>query len=280
MSDGLEALARFLSEKIGLSIDVRRQPAIESRLAPVIAECGATSLPHLVARLTAGTDARLADRVIDAMVTCETLFFRDRHPFEAMRTIVLPALAEKRRDMRRLRIWSAACATGQEPYSIAMLLDEMSRSFLGWRIDLIASDISKGALASAEAGRYSQFEVQRGLSTPMLLRHFRQSDGAWIINEHLKTAVEFRNVNLLTDFSALGRFDVVLCRNALMYMDVARRRHILARIARQMPDDGYLMLGAAETLVNLSDDFAPEPGYPGLFRRVPAEAPRLRLVGS
>ena len=280
MNEALAALARFLSDRIGLSIDMRRHAAIESRLAPIIVECGAANLQDLVARVVAGNDPSLGDRVIDAMVTCETLFFRDRHPFEAMRTIVLPALAERRRHLRRLRIWSAACATGQEPYSLAMLLDEMSRSFLGWRVEIVASDISRGALATARAGRYSQFEVQRGLSTPMLLRHFRQSEGAWTINEHLKASVDFRHVNLMSDFSQLGRFDIVLCRNALMYMDIARRRDVLARIARQVPADGYLMMGAAETLVDLSDDFSAEPGYPGLFRRVVAEAPRLRLVGS
>lgn len=280
MTDALARLAHFLSDRIGLSIDPRRRAAIESRLAPVIADCGAANLDDLVTHLVAGSDARLAGRVIDAMVTCETLFFRDRHPFEAMRTIILPALAETRRDVRRLRIWSAACATGQEPYSLAMLLDEMSRKFLGWRVDLVASDISRSALAVAESGRYSQFEVQRGLSTPMLLRHFRQTDGAWVINEHLKAAVEFRSVNLMSDFSKLGRFDVILCRNALMYMDVRHRQNILARLAKMMPPDGYLLLGATETIVGLTDAFTPEPGYPGLFRPAVAEPRKLRLVAA
>ena len=231
-------------------------------------------------RLLTGGEPLLASAVIDAMVTCETLFFRDRHPFDAMRRIVLPALREEREKTHVLRIWSAACATGQEPYSIAMLLDEMSRDFLGWRIELLASDISQAALATAASGKYSQFEVQRGLATPLLLRHFRQQDGGWEINEHLRAAVDFRRINLLSDFSRLGRFDLVLCRNTLMYMDVARRRDILARIARQLPDDGYLMLGATETIVGLSDDFVAEPGYAGLFRRVAPDTRRLRLVAS
>ena len=280
MSDALLALTKFLAEQTGLDIDPRRGASIESRLAPVMANNEIRDLHELVNRLRTGGEPLLSSSVIDAMVTCETLFFRDREPFGAMRRTVLPALREARAGAHSLRIWSAACATGQEPYSIAMLLDEMAREFLGWRIDLVASDISQSALRAAAAGRYSQFEVQRGLATPLLLRHFRQKDGAWEINEHLRAAVEFQRVNLTSDFSRLGRFDVILCRNALMYMDVARRRDILARLAKQLPEDGYLMLGATETIVGLSDDFVAEPGYAGLFRRVAADARRLRLVAA
>ncbi|MDE2363975.1 MAG: protein-glutamate O-methyltransferase CheR [Hyphomicrobiales bacterium] len=278
MTQAFDELARFLSEQIGHAIDPRRQAAVESRLAPVMSDCGARNLADLVVRLRTGSDPEVASRVIDAMVTCETLFFRDRHPFDAMRSIVLPALRDARSSKRTLRIWSAACATGQEPYSIAMLLDEMSRDFLGWRVDLLASDVSQAALATAAAGRYSQFEVQRGLSTPLLLRHFRQDSGGWCINEHLRGAVQFRRINLLSDFSTQGRFDVVLCRNALMYMDVARRRQILSRFARIVPSDGYLVLGATETIVGLSDEFVAQPGYAGLFRRSGADRGKLRLV--
>lgn len=280
MMAALAELASFLSDRIGLSVDQRRQASIESRLAPVMAEAATKDLRELVARLRRGAEPELIDRAIDAMVTCETLFFRDRLPFQAMRTVVLPKLREAREQARTLRIWSAACATGQEPYSIAMLLDEMSRQFLGWRVDIVASDISRAALTVAAAGRYSQFEVQRGLSTPLLLRHFRQDNGGWLINEHLRAAVDFRRVNLTSDFSRQGVFDVILCRNALMYMDVARRRDILVRIAQQLSPDGYLMLGATETVVGLSDDFAPAGGYAGLFWRAVSDKRKLRLVAN
>ena len=279
MNGSFGDFAKFLSERIGLVVDARRRASIESRLAPVLADSGARDLADLTTRLRSGREPELVERTIDAMVTCETLFFRDRHPFEAMRRVVLPELSAARAATRGLRIWSAACATGQEPYSIAMLLDEMSRDFLGWRVDLVASDISQSALAIARAGAYSQFEVQRGLATPLLLRHFRQGAGAWTINEHLRAAVEFRRANLLADFSEFGRFDVILCRNALMYMDVTRRRDILARIARQLAPDGFLILGATETIVGLSDDFVAEPGYAGLFRRA-VETRKLRLVAK
>ncbi len=280
MMAALAELASFLSDRIGLSVDQRRQASIESRLAPVMAEAATKDLRELVARLRRGAEPELIDRAIDAMVTCETLFFRDRLPFQAMRTVVLPTLREAREQARTLRIWSAACATGQEPYSIAMLLDEMSRQFLGWRIDIVASDISRAALAVATVGRYSQFEVQRGLSTPLLLRHFRQDNGGWLINEHLRAAVDFRRINLTSDFSRQGVFDVILCRNALMYMDVARRRDILVRLAQQLSPDGYLMLGATETVVGLSDDFVPAGGYAGLFRRAGSSKRTLRLVAN
>lgn len=279
MNGAFVDFARFLSERIGLVVDARRHSSVEQRLAPVLADSGARDLADLTTRLRSGREPDLVERTVDAMVTCETLFFRDRHPFEALRRIVLPALRDARGDARSLRIWSAACATGQEPYSIAMLLDEMNRDFLGWRVDLVATDVSQAALAIAAVGAYSQFEVQRGLATPLLLRHFRQGAGAWTINEHLRAAVDFRRANLLSDFSGLGRFDVILCRNALMYMDVARRRDILARIARQLEPDGFLILGATETIVGLSDDFVAEPGYAGLFRRA-VETRKLRLVAN
>ena len=273
-------LSRFLSERIGLALDPRRDAAIESRLAPVMVDFQAESLFDLVARLKRGDEPALVERTIDAMVTCETLFFRDRLPFTAMRTLVLPTLREARAETRTLRIWSAACATGQEPYSLAMLLDEMSRDFLGWRVDVLASDISQAALKTAEAGHYSQFEAQRGLSTPLLLRHFRQTNSGWTINEHLRAAIVFRRINLLSDFVRVGKLDVILCRNVLMYMEVSRRRDILARIAQQLAPDGFLMLGATETVMGLSEDFEPAAGYAGLFRRIARDRPKLRLIAN
>ena len=280
MTDALAELAQFLAERIGLSIDPRRRAMIEGRLSTLMAECESPDLRDFVGKLRADVHSDLANRTIDAMVTCETLFFRDRTAFQAMRSVILPKMREARSERRALRVWSAACATGQEPYSIAMLLDEMAREFAGWRIDLLASDISQTALAIAEAGRYSQFEVQRGLPTLLLLRYFRREGDCWRINENLRAFVDFRSVNLLSDFSRQGRFDVILCRNVLMYMDVERRRDVLARIARQLAPDGYLMLGATETVVGLTDEFTPQAGFAGLFTRSSAASPKLRLVAS
>jgi chemotaxis protein methyltransferase CheR len=276
----LVTLSEFISQRIGVSVDIRRQSAIESRLAPVLAEYGLKDLRELATRLRAGADAELADRTIDAMVTCETLFFRDRAPFAAMRSLMLPKLREARSGSRMLRIWSAACATGQEPYSLAMMLDEQARNLSGWRVDLIASDISRAALAIATAGCYSQFEVQRGLPTPLLLRHFAKEQDGWRINEHLRASVDFRRVNLTEDFAKLGRFDIILCRNALMYMDVERRCDVLRRLSRQLAPDGYLMLGATETVIGLGVDLVPTPDHIGLFTRAQVDHPKLRLVAA
>lgn len=274
----LAALAALLAERIGLSVDEGRRQAIETRLQPALAAHGLPNVGELLKRLSAGGDPALLNRTIDAMVTCETLFFRDRKPFEALRAAILPRLREARRAERRIRIWSAACATGQEPYSLAMLIDEQQREFSGWRVDLLASDVSEAAVAAARAGRYSQFEVQRGLPTPLLLRHFQRDGDAWRINDHLRARVEFRRANLVDEFGRFGRFDVIFCRNVLMYMDVERRRDILRRLARALADDGYLALGAAETVVGLSDEFEPAPDGAGLFRR--SARPRLRLVAN
>lgn len=271
-------LARLLGERIGMAIDPRRRTSIEARLSGLMTDCGFSDPEDFVRRLRSGLDPALMNRTVDAMVTCETLFFRDRAPFEAMRGIVLPRLKERRRDFRNLRFWSAACATGQEPYSIAMVMDDMAREFGGWRVDIVASDVSQSALAAARAGVYSQFEVQRGLPTPMLLRYFRKDPGGWRVAEHLRAAIDFRHVNLVSDFSALGHFDVVLCRNVLMYMDVERRRDILRRISAQLAPDGYLMLGATETIVGLTDDFVAAPGFAGLFTHKPQNRGAMRLV--
>ncbi|HMN74154.1 MAG TPA: protein-glutamate O-methyltransferase CheR [Rhodoblastus sp.] len=276
--NAFDELARLLGERIGMAIDPRRRSAIEARLAGLMADCGFSDPQDFLRRLRAGLDPALMNKTVDAMVTCETLFFRDRAPFEAMRGIVLPRLKETRRDFRNLRFWSAACATGQEPYSIAMVMDDLSREFGGWRVDIVASDVSQSALAAARAGVYSQFEVQRGLPTPMLLRYFRKDSEGWRVSEHLRAAIDFRQVNLVSDFSALGHFDVVLCRNVLMYMDVERRRDILRRISTQLAPDGYLMLGATETIVGLSDEFVAAPGFAGLFTHKPQKRGAMRLV--
>lgn len=274
----LAALAALLSERIGLAIDQGKQQAIETRLQPALAAHGLPGVGELLQRLSTGGDPALLTRTIDAMVTCETLFFRDRKPFEALRAAILPQLREARRAERRIRIWSAACATGQEPYSLAMLIDEQQREFSGWRVDLMASDVSEAAVAAAREGRYSGFEVQRGLPTPLLLRHFQRDGEAWRINDHLRARVDFRRANLIDEFGRFGRFDIIFCRNVLMYMDVERRRDILRRLARALADDGYLALGAAETVVGLSDEFEPAPDCAGLFRR--SVRPRLRLAAN
>lgn len=260
------SLTAAITRLTGFTTDPRRSQLMADRIAPVLASHGLQDPEELALRLRPGVaDAALAAALVDAVVINETLFFRDRALFDALRTVLLPTLIDARRERRRLRFWSAACSTGQEPYSLAMLLDEQSRALAGWTLDVVGTDISRTALAAARAGVYSHFEVQRGLSTHQLLRHFRRLGTGWEISEALREAVTFSERNLLADFRGLGQFDLVCCRNVLMYMDPKRRNEILERIADILAPDGYLVLGAAETIVGLTEAFVALPGQSSIF---------------
>jgi chemotaxis protein methyltransferase CheR len=182
-----------------------------------------------------------------------------------LRDTVLPGLIAARAKEKRLRIWCAAAASGQEPYSIAILLKDFATQLRGWRVDLLATDLSPDVIERAKRGVYTQFEVQRGLPIQLLLRHFTQIGDQWHVASDLRAMVQFRTLNLLHDFSPLGTFDVVFCRNVLIYFDLPTKTAVLDRIARQMSSDGYLTLGAAETVVGLSDAFKPCGDKRGLF---------------
>ena len=259
------SLQTALSRLTGFDVEGRRAGSIADRVAPVIAAHGVRDGIDLTARLRPGVDVPLVTALVDATVIKETLFFRDRSPWDALRSVILPGLVEARRDRKRLRLWSAACSTGQEPYSLAMLLDEQTRALAGWTVDVVATDLSRSALQTARAGIYSHFEVQRGLSTNHLLRHFRKVSTGWEISDALRAAVSFSERNLLDEFRSLGTFDIVCCRNVMLYMDVARRRDIFARLAQIIAPDGYLVLGAAETIIGITEEFASLPGSPSIF---------------
>ena len=230
---------------------------------------GFATLGELVAKLKAGTPA-LAVQVVDAMTTNETFFFRDKVPFEHLRDTVLPALIAARARVKRIRIWCTAASTGQEPYSIAMVLKSMNAALAGFKVDILASDISGDVLERAKSGLYSQFEVQRGLPIQLLLKYFSQAGENWQVTPELRAMVQFRPLNLLNDFTALGSFDLVFCRNVLIYFDQPTKTAVLNRLARQMPEDGYLILGAAETVVGLTDAFKPLTDRRGLYAPNPA----------
>jgi chemotaxis protein methyltransferase CheR len=211
------------------------------------------------------------------MTTNETFFFRDRIPFDHLRDTIVPALLAARSREKRIRIWCTAAASGQEPYSIAMVLKSLGAQLAGFRIDILATDLSADVIDRAKAGLYSQFEVQRGLPIQLLVKYFSKSGEAWEISPELRAMVQFRTLNLLNDFSPLGQFDVVFCRNVLIYFDQTTKIGVLERIARQMPPDGYLTLGAAETVVGLTDCLVPVPDKRGLY--MPAgEGRRLRAA--
>jgi len=199
------------------------------------------------------------------MTTNETFFFRDKIPFDHLREI-LPALMQARANRRSLRIWSAACSTGQEPYSIAMLLKEAGQVLAGWRTEIVATDLSQGVLEKSKSGLFSQFEVQRGLPIQLLVKHFTQIGELWQLNADIRSMVQHRQLNLLQDFSQLGMFDVIFCRNVLIYFDQDTKAAIFERLVKQLEPDGMLMLGAAESVVGITDAFKPCPEKRGLYR--------------
>jgi chemotaxis protein methyltransferase CheR len=269
-------LRKSLKARSGLVLSADKQYLVESRLLPVARKAGLGSLGQLVAALAAAPEAELMTAVVEAMTTNESYFFRDKTPFEHFRLTIMPALIAARRASRFIRIWCAAASTGQEPYSLAMCLDAMAREIAGWRIDVLATDISNDVLEKARQGIYSQFEVQRGLPIQLLLKHFTQIGELWQIAPELRAMVKYRQLNLLADFSQLGIFDLVFCRNVLIYFDQETKIGVLNRLAQVTASDGYLVLGAAETVIGLTDRFKMVPDKRGLY--VPnASVPRLAV---
>jgi chemotaxis protein methyltransferase CheR len=259
-------IARLLKERSGLVVTAEKSYLLENRLLPVAVRHGHGSVAGMATALRRGADAALVRDVIEAMTTNESFFFRDTKPFEQFRTIILPELLRARAATRRLRIWSAACAAGQEPYSLAMLLADEAERLAGWQVTLLASDISGEMVARAQAGSYSQFEVGRGLPLKYLVRYFDPDNERWLLKPELRRTVQFRTINLLDDLGALGRFDAIFCRNVLIYFDGPTKGAILERLAAMLPPDGFLCLGGAETTLGVSDRFDAVPDQRGLYR--------------
>ena len=260
-----EYLRKLLKERSGLDLSADKQYLVESRLVPLARKAGLAGIPELVQKIRSGAEL-LTSEMVEAMTTNETFFFRDKTPFDHLRETVLPALLKARANRRALRIWSAASSTGQEPYSIAMCLKEKAAALAGWRIEIVATDLSQEVLEKSKAGIYSQFEVQRGLPIQLLVKHFTQVGEVWQLNADIRGMVQHRQLNLLQDFSHLGKFDVVFCRNVLIYFDQDTKTGIFERISRVLEPDGMLMLGAAESVVGISDAFRPYPDRRGLYQ--------------
>jgi len=273
-------LRQLLKERSGLMLGDDKDYLVEARLMPVARRAGSRSLAELVRRLRAPEGEALIVEVVEAMMINESFFFRDRLPFDRLRDTVLPALIAARVESRRLRIWSAASSTGQEPYSLAMLVKEFAPRLAGWAVEIAASDISNEVTEKARTGLYTQFEVQRGLPIHLLMTHFERGDDRWRIAADLREMVRFQQQNLLDDFSALGRFDVVFLRNVLIYFDQATKADVLRRVAGVLAPDGYLLLGAAETVVGVSDHFQPLADRQGIYvpKRTSCPAPRLKAI--
>ncbi len=274
-------LRRLLKERSGLVLAADKQYLVESRLLPVARRAGVAGLGDLVQKLKGSQAEPLVVEVVEAMTTNESFFFRDKIPFEHFRASIMPALLAARAAQRRIRIWCAAASTGQEPYSLAMALKEMAGSIAGWRIEIVATDLSNEVLEKARAGIYSQFEVQRGLPIQLLVKYFSQIGDTWQIVPDIRAMVQYRALNLLADFSHLGTFDLVFCRNVLIYFDQATKTAVLDRIARITDRGGYLVLGAAETVVGLTESFKPLADRRGLYvPNVAVSKPALRMVAG
>ena len=259
-----ETFATLLRNGSGLVIGPDKLYLLETRLAPILREHRIADLDALAFRLRGGGPV-LEREVIEAMTTNESSFFRDDKPFVHMRAQALPKLHAARPAGAKLRIWSAAASTGQEAYSLAMLLAENRGALGGREVEILGTDIAREPLARAREGIYTQFEVQRGLPMTMLVKYFRKDGSNWHIADQIRGMASFREYNLLGDLRPLGTFDIVFCRNVLIYFDAPTKARVLEAIARQMAPDGMLYLGGAETVLGVTDRFVPMPGDRGVY---------------
>ena len=268
-----EYLRKLLKERSGLDLSADKQYLVESRLMPLARRSSLPGIPELVLKMKGGAEPLTAE-VVEAMTTNETFFFRDKIPFDHLKETVLPALVQARAARRSLRIWCAASSTGQEPYSIAMCLKEAGAMLAGWRTEIVATDLSLAVLEKSRAGIFSQFEVQRGLPIQMLVKYFTRNGELLQLNAEIRSMVQHRQLNLLQDFSHLGTFDVIFCRNVLIYFDQDTKASIFERLSRQIEADGVLALGAAESVVGITDAFKPYPDRRGMYCPNTARAAR------
>ena len=257
-------------EHVGIQLDSWKTNLVETRLAAIARDERLAGVDDLMRNLRARVRGPLATRVVEALLTTETSFFRDMHPFEAMRQFILPELVMQRQAQRRLTVWSAGCASGQEIYSVAMLIREHFPSLLDWSLQLVGTDVSSAMLAKATQGRYSELEINRGLPAAALVKNFEQHGLEWQIKLELRAMVEFSQMNLAGSWRALPKMDIIFLRNVLVYFDVEKKREILAKVRRQLNPDGFLFLGGAESTINLDDQFQPTYFGPAVVYRLRA----------
>ncbi len=262
--DFISGLLRNLS---GLVLTQDKAYLLESRLMPIARKNGLQSVEELIELVRSTKKEELITAVMEAMTTNESFFFRDTKPFDLFRDEILPQLMENRASKKSFRIWCAAASSGQEPYSLAMILKDTAAKLTGWRHEIVGTDISKDILDKAKAGVYSQFEVQRGLPIQLLIKYFDKMEDQWQIKADIRNMVTYKYFNLLENLSALGKFDIVFCRNVLIYFDPETKGKVLSGIADLMPDDGLLFLGGAETVLGISDRFRPVKGQRGVYEK-------------
>jgi chemotaxis protein methyltransferase CheR len=269
-----QIIADLLEARTGQHLTESRRWRVNSALAGIFRQHGISNVDQLVCLLADPGSGELAQEVVEALLNNETYFFRDKPTFDQLPGEILPELAERRRETRRLSIWSAGCSTGQEVYSLAMLFAEQAERWQGWTIDIVGTDVSHRAIHTARGGIYSQFEVQRGLGVTQMLRHFDETPNGWQVREPVRQMVRFAQGNLLTaPLPARLPFDLVLCRNVLLYFDRQVRHEAFGRLSRAVLPDGFLMLGAGETVVGQTDRFLPTQRRASFFEPVAVSAP-------
>jgi chemotaxis protein methyltransferase CheR len=263
--EDFDMLATLLKQQSGLVITKDKAYLLESRLMPVARKWNLKTLDDLATAIRIQKNDAMIAEVVEAMTTNETSFMRDQKPFDLFTNLVLPKMLQSRANKKHLRIWSAAASTGQEAYSLAMLLTERAQQTIGWKFDIVGTDLSKEVVEKAKQGIYTQFEVQRGLPITLLVKYFDKVGDRWQLKQNIRNMVQYREGNLLQDFGPIGVFDVVFCRNVLIYFDTATKGKVLEAIAKVMAPDGVLYLGGAETVMGITDKFRPVDGQRGIY---------------
>jgi chemotaxis protein methyltransferase CheR len=259
-------LAGLLEARTGQQLTMSRRWRIETALSSLLRERGIASLDELITILVMGKEPNLSQMVVEALLNNETYFFRDRAPFDTLQRIALPELAQRRAKSKRLRIWSVGCSTGQEVYSLSMLFAEQPEQWRGWTIDILGTDVSTACIDRARNGAYSQFEVQRGLGINQMIKWFEECADGWRAVEPLRKPLRFQVHNLLEPAPHPGDFDIVLCRNVLLYLSPEKKTLAFERIAGAMAEDGWLMLGAGETVIGQTNKLGADVNGRGLYR--------------
>jgi len=261
-------LAGLLEARTGQQLTMSRRWRIETALSALLRERGIATLDELITILVMGKEPSLSQQVVEALLNNETYFFRDRAPFDLLARYALPELLQRRAKNRRVRIWSAGCSTGQEVYSLAMLFAEDAEKWRGWTIDILGSDVSTQCVDRARIGTYSQFEVQRGLGINQMIQWFEETDDGWRAAEALRRPLRFQVHNILEPPPHPGDFDIVLCRNVLLYLSPEKKALAFERLATSMAEDGWLMLGAGETVIGQTSKLGADIKARGLYRLV------------
>lgn len=248
-------IRKMLREHSAIVLDNGKEYLAEARLGPLIRQEGVNSIGELVTRLQKMPFGRLHSQVVEALATNETSFFRDSTPFESLKTDVIPRLMKLRQNERRLNIWCAASSSGQEPYSVAMLLKEHFVALNSWDVRILATDLSREMVERTKQGRYSQLEINRGLPAPLLVKYFQKDGTGWRIKDEIRSMIHFQELNLMNSWGSLPRMDIVLLRNVLIYFDIETRLLIFKKLRSVLRADGFLLLGGGETTMHLDDGF-------------------------